>query len=216
MGRRLRVSPQRSPLTRCGVLPSGVNRPWAESNRYKISELLPFTVAWPHTIRSSSLSFCVRFNRPLRRSPYKPAATLDTGRVAIAYPRGSHTRSSITPCQSARACDCYSVITALSSNLPTAIGPNGSVGNTAAVARSMLGLSTSAASHSQRQDRIHIPYLSFWKTRGSIAAAPTMPPESAPAIPGLITSWPARNRPGTGVRALSASVNMRRGVVSTP
>jgi hypothetical protein len=49
----------------------------------------------------------------------------------------------------------------------------------------------------------YLPCLSFWKTRGSIAAAPNMPPASAPAIPGLITFWPARNRPGTGVRAFS-------------
>jgi len=107
-------------------------------------------------------------------------------------------------------------ISTLFSNLTAAIGPSGSVGNTYAVARSLLSPGTSEASHSQRQDRIHRHYLNFWKTRGSIAAAPNMPPASAPAIPGLITSWPAKNRPGTGVRALSASDNIRRGVVSRP
>ena len=80
----------------------------------------------------------------------------------------------------------------------------------------LLALSTSPASHNERQDGMHMPYLSFWKTRGSIAAAPNIPPARAPAIPGLITSWPDRNRPGTGVRALSASDNNRRGLVSTP
>jgi len=61
MGRRLRVSPRSLPIARRGVLPSGMNRPWAESNRYKISELIPFTAAGPPAIHSSSFSFCVRF-----------------------------------------------------------------------------------------------------------------------------------------------------------
>jgi len=32
------------------------------------------------------------------------------------------------------------------------------------------------------------PQLNLWKTRGSIAAALSMPPQSAPAMPGLNTS----------------------------
>lgn len=107
-------------------------------------------------------------------------------------------------------------ITALASNLPIAIGPTGSVGKIAAVPRCLPGPGTSTGSNSGRQDEMRMNYLNFWKTRGSIAAAPSMPPVSAPAIPGLMTSWPARYRPGTGVRALSASDSMRRGVVSMP
>ena len=38
-GVRLRVSPRSLPLSRRGVLPSGMHKPWAGSNRYKISEL---------------------------------------------------------------------------------------------------------------------------------------------------------------------------------
>ena len=79
-------------------------------------------------------------------------------------------------------------ITALSNNIPTSISPTGSIGNTAAVPRWLISLSTSAASLSERKNGIHMPYLSFWKTRGSIAPAPIMPPARAPAIPGHITS----------------------------
>ena len=39
-GVRLRVSSRNLPITRREVLPSGMNRPWAGSNRYKISELI--------------------------------------------------------------------------------------------------------------------------------------------------------------------------------
>ncbi|TWT79649.1 hypothetical protein CA13_10540 [Planctomycetes bacterium CA13] len=53
-------------MTRREVLPWGVNKPWAESNRYLISELIPFTVTGPPVIHSSSLPLCVRFNRRLR------------------------------------------------------------------------------------------------------------------------------------------------------
>ena len=47
--------------SRCEVLPSGMNRPWADSERYKISGLIPFMAAGPPTVHSSSLPFYVRF-----------------------------------------------------------------------------------------------------------------------------------------------------------
>jgi len=85
------------------VLPWGVHRPWAGSNRYKISELFPFTVEGPPPIRSSSLPFCVRFKIRLQlMMPTTHPATLDTGRVANTYPGGISPRSLIRPCQSAR------------------------------------------------------------------------------------------------------------------
>ena len=61
MGRRLRVSLHSSPMMRCKVLPWGMHKPWAGSNRYQISELLPFTAAGPPAIHSSSLPLCIRF-----------------------------------------------------------------------------------------------------------------------------------------------------------
>ena len=61
MGRRLRVSLRSSPISRRRVLPWGMHKPWAGSNRYQISELFPFTVAGPPAIHSSSLPFCERF-----------------------------------------------------------------------------------------------------------------------------------------------------------
>ncbi len=62
MGRRPRVSVYSLPVSLQTVLPSGMNRPWAESDSYQISGLIPFNVAGPPTIASSSLPFCVRFN----------------------------------------------------------------------------------------------------------------------------------------------------------
>ena len=53
--------------TRREILPSSVNRPWAGSNRYKISELMSFTAGRPLPVDSPSLPFCVRFNVALRR-----------------------------------------------------------------------------------------------------------------------------------------------------
>ena len=47
--------------SRCEVLPAGMNRPWADSDRYKISGLSPFMAAGPPTSHSSSLPFYVRF-----------------------------------------------------------------------------------------------------------------------------------------------------------
>ena len=64
--------------------------------------------------------------------------------------------------------------------------------------------------------RRHGPPFSLVNTRGSIAAALSTPPNSAPAIPGVITSCPDRNSPGTGVRGRSASDKTRRGVTSSP
>ncbi|MDM4019504.1 hypothetical protein, partial [Roseiconus lacunae] len=61
MGRRPRVFAYNSPLTLQAMLPSGMHKPWAESNSYQISGLLPFIAAGPPTVDSSSLPFCVRF-----------------------------------------------------------------------------------------------------------------------------------------------------------
>jgi hypothetical protein len=49
------------------ILPSSMHKPWAESNRYKISELMSFTAERPLPVDSPSLPFCVRFNGRLRR-----------------------------------------------------------------------------------------------------------------------------------------------------
>jgi hypothetical protein len=49
MGERLRVSTGSLPITRPAVLPSGMHRPWAGSNRYKISELLNRSQPSGHT-----------------------------------------------------------------------------------------------------------------------------------------------------------------------
>ena len=54
-------------VSRREMLPSSMHRPWAESNRYKISELMSFTAERPLPVSSPSLPFCVRFNEPLRR-----------------------------------------------------------------------------------------------------------------------------------------------------
>ena len=58
------------------------------TNRYKISELLPFIAAGPPTGNSSSQPFCVRFKVRLRPKSYTHPATLDTRRVANAYHDG--------------------------------------------------------------------------------------------------------------------------------
>jgi len=49
------------------------------------------------------------------RVPYTTAATLDTGRVASAYPGGSHTRLSSSHFQSARAFFGYAAPSSISS-----------------------------------------------------------------------------------------------------
>ncbi len=47
----------------------------------------------PNPVDSSSLPFCVRFNRRFNgKATYTPAATLDTGLGASDYPGGVHTR----------------------------------------------------------------------------------------------------------------------------
>lgn len=75
--------------TRREILPSSVNRPWAGSSRYKISELMSFTAGRPLPVDSPSLPFWVRFKKRLRRMPYTHTATLDTERAANAYHAGS-------------------------------------------------------------------------------------------------------------------------------
>lgn len=92
--------------TRREMLPSSVNKPWAGSNRYKISELMSFTAERPLPVDSPSLPFWVRFKIRLRLMPYTHPATLDTGRAANAYPRGISPRLSSNHFQSARARDC--------------------------------------------------------------------------------------------------------------
>ena len=97
--------------TRREILPSNMHTPWAESNRYKISELMSFTAERPLPVGSPSLPFCVRFNASLRISrqhygftnSYRHAATLDTGPLAKSYPRGIYPRLSSNHFQSARA-----------------------------------------------------------------------------------------------------------------
>ena len=66
--------------TRREVLPSSMHKPWAESNRYKISELMSFTAERPLPVGSPSLPFCVRFNVPLqrRRQHYGFTLLIDT------------------------------------------------------------------------------------------------------------------------------------------
>ena len=49
------------------MLPSSMHKPWAESNRYKISELMSFTAGRPLPVDSPSLPFCVRFKMRFRR-----------------------------------------------------------------------------------------------------------------------------------------------------
>jgi hypothetical protein len=78
------------------------------ANRYKISELFPFTVTGPPVIHSSSLPLSLRFKMALRaQGSYRHPARLDTGRVASTYPGGVSTRLSINHFQSARPTFCY-------------------------------------------------------------------------------------------------------------
>ena len=108
MGLRPRASYNRSPLTRPSVLPSSMNKPWAGSDRYKLSGLNTVHGWTASPVHSSSLPFCVRFNVSLRGgTPYSHAATLDTGPVASGYPGGIRTRWSTNHFQSARAPPCY-------------------------------------------------------------------------------------------------------------
>jgi hypothetical protein len=50
-----------------------------------------------------------------------------------------------------------------------------------------------------------VAYLKCWNTRGSTAAAPSMPPQRAPAMPGVITSWPCEKRHQPGFNSLLES-----------
>ena len=97
-------------VTRREILPSSVNKPWAGSNRYKISELMSFTAGRPLPVDSPSRPFWVRFKIRLRLTPYTHPATLDTGPLAKSYPRGSLTRLSSKHFQSARASLCSAAL----------------------------------------------------------------------------------------------------------
>lgn len=72
------------------VSPSGMQKPWAVSNRKTMISELNLIQGWTASpYLSSSLPFCVRFNQRLRREmSYTLTATLDTGPVANSYPGG--------------------------------------------------------------------------------------------------------------------------------
>jgi len=67
-------------ISRREILPSSMHTPWAESNRYKISELMSFTAGRPLPVDSPSLPFCVRFNVAFRsrRRHYGFTLLIDT------------------------------------------------------------------------------------------------------------------------------------------
>ena len=109
MGLRLRVSNRRLPRARRPVLPSGMHKPWAGSDSYKISELntIHSRVATPGPF---ILAFFLCTLQPATSAwPYTLAATLDTGPLAGSYPGGIRTRLSTNHFQYARATDCYAV-----------------------------------------------------------------------------------------------------------
>ena len=105
-------------ITRREMLPlpfraHSMNRPWAGSNRYKISELMSFAKRCsPPRGHSRSIHphyLSVYASRcHFRQSLYRHPATLDTGHGANAYPGGDHTRLSSNHFQSARAIHCSS------------------------------------------------------------------------------------------------------------
>ena len=133
------------PMTLREVLPWGVNKPWAQcslisgANSNQVSELIPFTVTGLPVIRSSSLSFRLRFNASLRApGSYRHAAKLDTGRVASTYPGGISPRLSIRPCQSARSRQLFRVASAvdvLTVGFVASIVPNSATANQSTVDR---------------------------------------------------------------------------------
>ncbi len=85
--------------TRREILPSSVNKPWAGSNSYKISELMSFIAERPLPVDSPSLPFCVRFNVTLRRRRQHYGFTLfiDTLQHSIRSLRLTATPAGVTP-----------------------------------------------------------------------------------------------------------------------
>lgn len=53
-------------------------------------------------------------------------------------------------------------------------------------------------------------------SEGSRLEAAIRPPMKAPGTPGLVTSWPASRRPGTGVRTCRSGLLRRSAVISIP
>ena len=92
-------------MTKRKILPSSMHTPWAGSNSYNLSELNTIQGGVASPCLSSSLPFCVRFNRALRLAsqPYSQAATLDTKPLAKSYLGGSRSHWSSTHFQYARA-----------------------------------------------------------------------------------------------------------------
>jgi hypothetical protein len=91
------------------MLPSSMHTPWAESKSYNLSELNTIQGGVASPCLSSSLPFCVRFNRalPLEIQPYSQAATLDTKPLAKSYLGGNHSHLPSNHFQYARAWLCY-------------------------------------------------------------------------------------------------------------
>ncbi len=92
-----------------------MNTPWAESNKYRISQFMSFTAERLPSVDSPSRPFCVRFKGPLRgrhqhygfTASYRHAATLDTEPLAKRDFGRNRTRLSSNHFQSARAFDRY-------------------------------------------------------------------------------------------------------------
>lgn len=99
-------------MTKRSMLPSSMHTPWAESKSYNLSELNTIQGGVASPCLSSSLPFCVRFNRalPLEIQPYSQAATLDTKPLAKSYLGGNHSHLPSNHFQYARACHCYVIL----------------------------------------------------------------------------------------------------------
>ena len=90
------------------MLPSSMHTPWAESKSYNLSELNTIQGGVASPCLSSSLPFCVRFNRalPLEIQLYSQAATHDTKPLAKSYLGGNHSHLPSNHFQYARAWFC--------------------------------------------------------------------------------------------------------------
>jgi len=96
-------------VKQCRMLPSGVNRPWAESDRKQgFRSSIPFRALAASPCLSSSLPFCLRSGAGFRPVGLIPALQNSlAGPVASGYPGGIPSRSSSNHFQSAHATDCY-------------------------------------------------------------------------------------------------------------
>ena len=106
-------------MTKRKILPSSMDTPWADSNSYNLSELNTIQDGVASPCLSSSLPFCVRFNRALQLAsqPYNQAATLDTKPLAKSYLGGSPSHLSSTHFQYARPTLCSSALKSTVSSL---------------------------------------------------------------------------------------------------